>query len=129
MQTSMYLAGGSGKPEYLRVICQEAKPDKPEGYTAAIKKYLWPTFEDQFKKGTINYLGLDQQYVHTGPGSLRCLVITYPNADGMDKWASAINAMFGKMSAADREAFFGSVVTDSRRDFVARITHSAAHKM
>jgi len=33
------------------------------------------------------------------------------------------------MSAAEREAFFGSSVTDSRRDFMARITHSgAAHK-
>src|SRR5437763_6742091 len=30
MQTSMYLAGSSGgTPEYLRVVCQNAKPDKP----------------------------------------------------------------------------------------------------
>jgi hypothetical protein len=31
------------------------------------------------------------------------------------------------MSAADRDAFFGSTVTDSRRDIMARITHSG-HK-
>jgi len=47
----------------------------------------------------------------------------------MDKWANAVNATLGKMTAADRDAFYGSTVTDSRRDFVARITHSgAAHK-
>ncbi len=127
MQTSMYLAGGSGAPAYLRVVCQNAKPDKPEGYAAAIKKYLWPMAEDQLKKGVVNYVGLDSQYVNTSAPSLRCLVINFPSAENMDKWATAVNATLGKMSAADRDAFYGSTVTDSRRDFVARITHSG-HK-
>ncbi len=127
MQTSMYLAGGSGTPAYLRVVCQNAKPDKPEGYAAALKKYLWPTVEEQFKKGVVNYVGLDSQYVNTMAPSTRCLVINFPNAENMDKWANAVNATLGKMSAADRDAFYGSTVTDSRRDFVARITHSG-HK-
>ena len=127
MQTTMYLAGGGGTPEYLRVVCQNAKPDKPEGYTAALKKYLWPMFEDQFKKGVVNYVGLDSQYVNNSEPSQRCLVITYPNADSVDRWATAVNANFSKMSQADRDEFFGSTVTDSRRDFMARITHSG-HK-
>lgn len=126
MQSTMYVMG-SGKPEYLRVVCQNAKPDKPEEYTAAVKKYLWPMAEEQSKKGVLNYVGLEQQYVNTSAPSTRCLVMDFPNADGMDKWATAVNANFAKMSAADREAFFGSVVPDSRRDFVARITHSG-HK-
>ena len=47
----------------------------------------------------------------------------------MDKWAAAINATLGKMTAAERDAFYGTQVTDSRRDLMARITHSgAAHK-
>jgi hypothetical protein len=58
---------------------------------------------------------------------MRCLVINYPNADGMDKWATAVNATLGKMSQADRDALFGSTVPDSRRDIMARITHSG-HK-
>src|SRR5216684_488526 len=46
MQTTMYLAGsGSGTAAYLRVVCQNAKPDKPEEYTAALRKYLWPMVE------------------------------------------------------------------------------------
>jgi hypothetical protein len=130
MQTSMYVMGsGSGAPAYLRVVCQNAKPEKPEGYAAAIKKYLWPMIEDQAKKGVVSYVGLDSQYVNTMAPSMRCLVINFPNAENMDKWANAVNATLGKMSAADRDAFYGSTVTDSRRDFVARITHSgAAHK-
>jgi len=127
MQTSMY-AMGTGSPAYLRVVCQNAKPDKPEGYTAGVKKYIWPMVEEQIKKGVVSYVGLDQQYVHTGAPSSRCLVITFPNADGMDKWAAAVSANFAKMSDADREAFFGSTVPDSRRDFMARITHSGQHK-
>ena len=128
MQTSMYAMGsGGGAPAYLRVVCQNAKPEKPEGYAAALKKYLWPTVEDQAKKGVVSYVGLDSQYVNNSAPSLRCLVITFPNADAMDKWAAAVNATFGKMSPADRDAFFGSVVPDSRRDFMARITHSG-HK-
>jgi hypothetical protein len=125
MQTTMYHAG-SGTPTYLRVVCSNAK-DKPEGYAAALKKYLVPTFEEQLKQGAATYYALDEQYVNTGAPSTRCLVITYPNADGIDKWATAINATLGKMSAADREAFFGSTVADSRRDFMSRITHSG-HK-
>ncbi len=128
MQTSMYTMGtGSGKDTYLRVVCSNAKPEKPEGYAAALKKYLWPMFEDQVKKGVANYVGLDQQYVNNSAPSLRCLVITYPNAESMDKWAAAVNATLGKMSQSDREAFSGSTVTESRRDFMARITHSG-HK-
>ncbi len=128
MQTSMYTTGGSsGKPAYLRVICQNAKPEKPEGYASELKKYLWPMVEEQFKKGTVSYVGLDSQYVNTMTPSTRCLVINYPNAESMDTWAAAVNATFNKMSAAERDAFYGSTVTDSRRDMVARITHSG-HK-
>ncbi|HEV2715809.1 MAG TPA: hypothetical protein VGU64_11140 [Terriglobales bacterium] len=127
MQTTMYIAGSSGTPAYLRVVCQNAKPDKPEEYTAGLRKYLWPMFEDQFKKGVASYVSLDSQYVNNMAPSVRCLVITYPSADSMDKWAAAVNATFAKMNAADREAFFGTTVTDSRRDILARITHSA-HK-
>jgi hypothetical protein len=126
MQSSMYHAG-SGAAAYLRVVCTNAKAEKPGEYAAALKKYLVPTFEDQVKKGAATYYGVDEQYVNTSTPSTRCLVITYPNADGMDKWATAINATLGKMSAADREAFFGTQVPDSRRDIMARITHSG-HK-
>jgi len=126
MQTTMYHAG-SGTPTYLRVVCTNAKPDKPEAYAEVLKKYLVPTFDEQVKKGVATYYGLDEQYVNVGPPSTRCLVIDYPNADGMDKWASAVSVTLGKMSAADREAFFGAQVPDSRRDILARITHSG-HK-
>ena len=126
MQTSMYTVGG-GAAAYLRVVCQNAKPDKPEGYAAELKKYLWPTVEEQFKKGVISYAGLDSQYVNTSAPSMRCMVINYPNAESMDKWAVAVNATLGKMSASERAAFYGSTVTDSRRDILARVTHSG-HK-
>ena len=125
LQTNMYIAGGGGAPAYIRVVCANAKPaDKPEVYAAALKKYLWPAFEDQVKKGVAGYVGLDSQYVNTSEPSTRCLVINYPSAESMDKWAAAINAVLGKMTAAERDAFFGTTATDSRRDFMARITHS-----
>jgi hypothetical protein len=128
MQTSMYVVGG-GTPAYLRVVCQNAKPDKPEVYSAALKKYLWPMIEDQVKKGVASYVGLDQQYANTMAPSTRCLVINFPSAEAIDKWAAAVNATLGKMTAAERDAFFGATVTDSRRDFMARITHSGSvHK-
>jgi len=126
MQTTMYHVG-SGTPAYLRVVCSNAKADKPEGYTATLKKLLVPTFEEQIKKGEATYYGVDEQYVNNAAQSLRCVVITYPNADGMDKWATAINTTMSKWSPAERAEFFGSTVPDSRRDFMARITHSG-HK-
>jgi hypothetical protein len=126
MQSTMYHVG-SGTPAYARVICSQAKADKPEGYAAALKKYLVPTFEEQLKKGVATFYGVDEQYVNTGAQSTRCLVIDYPNAEGMDKWAAAINATLGKLSAADRAEFFGTTVADSRRDIMLRVTHSG-HK-
>jgi hypothetical protein len=128
MVSTTHIAGGGGNPTYLRVICSLAKPDRSDDYTAALKKSLWPTFEDLVKKGVASAVALDQPYVINSASSLRCVVITYPNADGMDKWASAVGETLRKMSQADRDAFFGSQVADSRRDFLARITHSAAHK-
>src|SRR5467141_2004477 len=95
MQTSLYHAG-SGTPAYLRVVCSMAKADKPEGYTATMKKLLVPTFEEQVKKGVATYYGIDQQYVNTSAQSLRCVVIEYPNAEGMDKWAADLNTTMGK---------------------------------
>ncbi len=126
MQTSMYHMG-SGTSAYLRVVCSNAKADKPGDYTATLKKLLVPTFEEQIKKGVATYYGVDEQYVNTSAPSTRCVVITYPNAEGMDKWAAAINATQAKWSAAERAEFVGSTVLDSRRDIMARITHSG-HK-
>jgi len=126
MQTSMYRTG-SGTPAYLRVVCSNAKADKPGDYAATLKKLLVPTFEEQIKKGVATYYGVEEQYVNTAAQSTRCVVITYPNAEGMDKWAAAINATMAKWSAAERAEFAGSTVLDSRRDIMARITHSG-HK-
>ncbi len=126
MQTSMYRMG-NGTPAYLRVVCSNAKGDKPGDYTATLKKLLVPTFEEQVKKGVATYYGFDEQYVNTSAPSTRCVVITYPNAEGMDKWATAINTTMSKWSAAERAEFAGSTVPDSRRDIMARITHSG-HK-
>lgn len=123
MQTAMYHAT-VGAAAYIRVICSNTKPDKPGEYVAVLKKFLVPTFEDQLKKGSATYYGLDEQYVNTGTPSTRCLVINYPNAEGMDKWAAAINATLGKMSPAEREEFANATVVDSRRDILARVTHS-----
>ena len=126
MQTSMYRVG-SGTPAYLRVVCSNAKPDKPGDYAATLKKLLVPTFEEQVKKGVATYYGVDEQYVNTSAPSTRCVVITYPNAEGMDKWAAAISATMSKWSPAERAEFVSSTVLDSRRDIMARITHSG-HK-
>ncbi len=128
MQSTMHHAvSGHWTSGYLRVVCSLAKPDKPEDYAASLMKFLGPTFDEQFKKGVATSYGLDIQYVNNSAPSMRCLVITYANAESMDKWAAAINATLGKMSPAERAEFAGTTVPDSRRDFVARITHSG-HK-
>ncbi len=126
MQTTMYHVG-SGTPAYLRVVCSNAKPDKPGEYAAALKKYLVPTFDEQIKKGVATYYGDDEQYVNNAAPSIRCVVITFPNADGMDKWATAISTTMSKWSPAERAEFAAATVLDSRRDIMARITHSG-HK-
>src|SRR5260370_27706843 len=95
MQTSMYRMG-SGTPTYLRVVCSNAKADNPGNYTATLKKLLVPTFEEQIKKGVATYYGVDEQYVNTAAQSTRCVVITYPNPEGMDNWAAALTATIAK---------------------------------
>jgi len=112
--------GGSG---YLRVICSNAHAEKPSEYTAMLKKFLVPMFEEQFKKGVVTYYGVDEQYVNTAAPSIRCVVLTYPNAESMDKWATALNATIGKWNAAEQAEYVGATVADSRRDIMARITH------
>ena len=126
--TSPVSGGGTG---YLRVNCTLTQPGKSDDFVATIKKYLGPTFEEQFKKGVATSYGMDEQYVLNGPGSMRCGVFTFANAENMNKWADAIAATFDKMSPEDRKGFqdaiASSTVPNSRRDLLARITHSA-HK-
>jgi hypothetical protein len=126
--TTAVSGGGTG---YLRVNCTVTQPGKADDFVATIKKYLGPTLEDQFKKGIATSYGMDEQYVLSGPGSLRCTVVTFSNAENMNKWADAIAATFDKMSPEDRKGFqdaiASSTVPNSRRDLLARITHSA-HK-
>jgi hypothetical protein len=117
------VANGTG---YLRVICSNAKAEKPAEYLATMKKLLVPTFEEQFKKGVATYYGIDEQYVNTMAPSERCVVVMYPNAESVDKWAVAINATLGKMSPAEREEYARATVLDSRRDLMARVTHQAS---
>lgn len=132
MRSTMYrassVAEGAG---YLRVVCSMAKPGKGDDYVAAVKKYLGPTFEEQFKKGVVTYYGFDEQYVNTAPPSLRCLVIAYPNPEAMNTWAAAIASTMDKMSPDDRkgwdEAVASTTEPNSRRDVMARLTHNA-HK-
>ena len=126
MQTTTYHAG-TGTPAYLRVVCSNAKADKPGEFTATLKKLLVPTFEEQLKKGAATYYGVDEQYVNTAPQSTRCVVIDYPNAESMDKWAAAISATMSKWTPAERAEFLASTVPDSRRDLLLRVTHSG-HK-
>jgi hypothetical protein len=126
MRSRMY-QGGPGTPTYLRGVCASAKPDKPEGYAAMLKKLFFPTFEEQLKNGVATYYGLDEQYVNTIAPSTRCLIIGYPNAESIDKWATAINTTMSKWTSAEREEFAAASVPDSRRDFLLRITHSG-HK-
>ncbi len=127
-RASSVSAPGTG---YLRVNCTLTQPGKADDFVAAIKKYLVPTFEDQFKKGVATYYGMDEQFVQTGPGSLRCTVARFSSAENMNKWADAVAATFAKMSPEDRKGWqdgiASSTVHDSRRDLLARITHSA-HK-
>lgn len=115
---------------YLRVNCTVTQPGKTDDFVATIKKYLVPTFEDQFKKGTATSYAMDAPYVQTVPGSLRCTVATFPNGEAMNKWADAVNAQVDKLNAEGKgfqDALDGSTVPNSRRDMLARITHYA-HK-
>jgi hypothetical protein len=65
--------------------------------------------------------------VQSALGEIYVLEIVEMLAEGMDKWAAAINATLGKMSAAERDEFANTTVTDSRRDIMARVTGSG-HK-
>src|SRR5260370_3764269 len=75
MQTRMYHAG-SGTEAYLRVVCSLAKADKPEGYTAMLKKFLVSTFEEQLQKSMATYYGVFEQVLNNSPTSITRLYIT-----------------------------------------------------
>ena len=39
--------------------------------------------EDELKKRTLTSFEMDAQLIETGPGSLRCVVFTYPSSDAI----------------------------------------------
>jgi hypothetical protein len=90
----------------LRVNCSLTQFGKSDDFVATLKKYLVPTFEDQFKKGNAVYYGMDEQVLN-GPGSLRCTVAEFPNAEAMNKWADAIAATMAKISPEETQGLAG----------------------
>ncbi len=120
------VSSGTG---YARVVGVLAQPGKEDDYVALIKKFILPVLEDQFKKGNITFYGVEQQYVVNAPASLRSVVSFYPTAEAMDKVATAINARLEGMSPDERKAWqeglASTVIPNSRRDILARITHYA----
>ena len=118
--------GASG---YVRVRTTLAQPGKGGDLVAHIQKYIWPVLEDQFKKGNLTYYAADEQYILTGPGSLRNFVTFYPSAEALDKVVTAVSARIGGMSADERQAWQEGLskltVPDSTRDMLARVTHYA----
>src|SRR5947208_13866558 len=85
MQTSLYRAG-SGAPAYLRVVCSNAKAEKPETYTATLKKRLGPTFEEQNKNGVARYYGIAEQELNTSGQSTACVRAACPKSGSRAKW-------------------------------------------
>jgi hypothetical protein len=124
LRHSTPVANGSG---YARVVGALAQPGKEDDYVALLKKHIIPVLEDQFKKGNITFYAVEQQYVVSGPGSLRSVVTFYPNAEAMDKAAAAINAHLDGMTPAERSMWQGGLasttIPNSRRDILARATH------
>jgi hypothetical protein len=125
LQSSLYAGAQAGKTSsgYLRVLCQMTPADNPDAYGAALKKIFWPTFEEQLRIGAVDSIRVDQQYINNGPQSLRCLAITYRNAEGLDSWTRNVGAVLEKLSPSERATFFATTVPDTRRDFLARLTH------
>ena len=121
------VSGGSG---YLRVIATAVQPGKGGDYVALIKKYIGPVAEEQMKNGTLTYFAIDEQYVMAETPALRWIVYAFPSAEAMDKFAAAITALFAGMSPADNKAWSdglaSSIVPDSRRDVLARVTQYAS---
>ncbi|HEX9222170.1 MAG TPA: hypothetical protein VF860_02450, partial [Candidatus Acidoferrales bacterium] len=82
-----------------------------------------------FKKGNLTYYAADEQYILTGPGSLRNFVTFYPSAEALDKVVTAVSARLAGMSADERQAWQEGLskltVPDSTRDMLARVTHYA----
>src|SRR6267143_1870361 len=120
----------------MKVLDEIRKGGPRPGQIAATKHedLLMQTSMYRVGSGTPTYLRVvcssakaDKPGEYAATLSTRCVVINYPNAESMDKWAAAINTTMSKWSPAERAEFAGSTVADSRRDIMARITHSG-HK-
>lgn len=131
MRSIYYHMGNESKGvAYLRVNCTLTQPGKAEDFVGTIKKYLGPTFDDQLKKGNLSFYGMDQQFVWIQPGSMRCSVFDFPSAEALNGFSTAVNTRIDGMNGQELKAFQqaigGSVVADTRRDILARITHSGS---
>jgi hypothetical protein len=109
---------GTYENTYLRVGTFKAKAGEGEALEKAVKAYLLPTLEKMLADGAIHFYSVDHEVVHTGdPGEIDVAIITN-GADGLDKFAAALEAA-AKANPAGPMAFGGATDSAAHRDMLA----------
>jgi hypothetical protein len=109
---------GSFDDGYLRVGMWKAKPGEGQAMDKAIKGYIVPMLEKLLAEGSIHAYQVDHEAVHSDdPGVVDVAIVTN-NADGLDKFAAAIDAA-AKSNPLGDPAFGATIDSSAHRDFLA----------
>ena len=90
---------------YITVGTDQIQPGKVQAYNERFEKVLRPIVAPLAASGAVTSYGIDTEFIHTGDPMMRSRWYLVPNADGLDKVASAITAFVDGQSPSEREAF------------------------
>ena len=106
---------------YIWVSTTLVKPGRGDDWRALWDKYTKPTYEQLFANGTLTYLKLQVEQVHTDDSGMRWFVYIAPSIEAMDKAQAAIGAMFTQRPEEIGRAFAEVTVPAAHRDAFLRI--------
>jgi len=112
---------------FLQESIYFVKAGKGEDWLKLWKKWMQPVYEKLLADGAIMGYGIDQESVHTMPGTYRSVWVTVDSADAADKVDATFEAEMNKYSAEERRTtrlqFQEVLEPGTHRDALDRLIH------
>jgi hypothetical protein len=113
-------------PKYLLAQDWKVKPGRGDDFGEMFNKYRKADFDAGVADGWLSSYSLEEDVIHTSAPGMYTMVMTFPNADAVDKFYASIETLHTKQPLFG-EVFGGVTEGPEHRDHLLRVLESG-HK-
>lgn len=118
-----YNGKGGNAGGYILVQNWKVKPGNGGDFADLFTKYRKPDLDAAVASGAISHYSLEEDVIHTDAPGVMTLVLTFPDAESIDKFYAGIDEM-RKKHPLFQEVFGGLTDPSQHRDLLLRVSYS-----